>query len=116
MWGLVSHLELHESIPVGPASILNLREHAPENLQPEILLIAPPVGPTLQNLNLVVQSFDEALRHLVLGLTVGSDAVPVTNNHQGEVFVGSQSYHFNEALQFSRNRRAQPSFSRSSGF
>jgi len=81
--------------PMGPflarrSAASNLREHAGQDLQPQILLIAQPVGSSLQNPNLVVQSFHEAQRHLVVKLTVGCDSVPVANNHQSEVFVRSE--------------------------
>ena len=70
---------------------LYLREHARQNLQAQIFLVAQSISPSLQNTNLVIQSFDKAQRHLVLRLTIGSDAIPVANDHQGEILVRLQA-------------------------
>ena len=40
--------------------------------------------------DLVVESFDEAERDLVLGLAVGGDPVPMTLDRFGELLVGLQ--------------------------
>jgi len=52
-------------------------EHASQDLEAEILLIAQAVGPALEDADLVVEAFNEAEGDLVLGLTEGGDAVPV---------------------------------------
>ena len=69
----------------------NLRQHAGQDLQPKVFLVAQAVGATLDDADLVVQSFDEAERDFVLGLAVGGDAVPVPLDHVGEVLVGLQA-------------------------
>ena len=43
-----------------------LGQHAGQDLQSQILLVAQPVGPALDDADLVVESFDEAQGDLVL--------------------------------------------------
>jgi len=38
--------------------------------------------------NLVVESLDDAQRHLVLGIAISSDSIPMSINHVGEFFKG----------------------------
>lgn len=52
------------------------RQHAGEHLQAQVVLVAETVGASLDDADLVVESFDEAEGYLVLGVAVGSDAVP----------------------------------------
>src|SRR5438552_19103364 len=42
------------------------RQHAREDLQPQVLFVAQPVGAALEHADLVVQPLDETERHLVL--------------------------------------------------
>src|SRR5205809_6731419 len=70
---------------------LDLRQHAGENLEPEVLFIAQPVRATLEDADLVVQPLDEAERDLVLRAAIGRDPVPVPVNHRGELLVGLQA-------------------------
>jgi hypothetical protein len=60
-------------------------QHASEDLQSEVLLIAIAIGPTLEGTNPVVESLDESQGHLVFHVTVGLDAVPVSFDHVGEL-------------------------------
>src|SRR6266851_5911005 len=70
---------------------LDLRQHAGENLEPEVLFVAEPVRAALEDADLVVQSLDEAERDLVLRAAVGRDPLPVPLNHRGELLVGPQA-------------------------
>src|SRR5947208_1465321 len=70
---------------------LDLRQHAGENLEPEVLFVAQPVRATLEDADLVVQPLDEAERDLVLRAAVGRDPLPVPFNHRGELLVGAQA-------------------------
>src|SRR5438128_2145046 len=65
-------------------------QHAGEDLEPEVLFVAQPVGATLEHADLVVQALDEAERHLVLRVAVGGDAVPVPRDHCGKLLVGAE--------------------------
>jgi hypothetical protein len=51
------------------------RQHAGEDLEPQVIFVAQAVGATLDHPDLVVEPFDEAERDLVLGPTVGGNAV-----------------------------------------
>src|ERR1700738_136783 len=62
-------------------------QHAGENLEPQVLFIAQPVGTTLNDPDLIVEPFDKSKRYLILRLAVGGDAVPVTVDHLGELLV-----------------------------
>src|SRR5712691_12664795 len=67
------------------------RQHARENLEPEVLFVAQPVRATLEDADLVVQPLDEAQSDLVLRAAVGRDPLPVPLNHRGELLVGPQA-------------------------
>src|SRR5713101_1280767 len=67
------------------------RQHAGEDLEPQVLFVAEAVGATLEHADLVVQPLDEAERDLVLRAAVRGDAVPVPINHRGELLVGPQA-------------------------
>ena len=67
------------------------RQHAGEDLEPQVLFVAEPVGAPLEDADLVVQPLDEAERDLVLRAAVRGDAVPVPINHRGELLVGPQA-------------------------
>lgn len=69
----------------------NLRQHRGEDFQPEIFLIAQTVGATRDDPYLVVEPFDEAESDLVLGLTVGGDAIPMTLDPLSELLVRLQA-------------------------
>src|SRR6267143_4118684 len=70
---------------------LELREHAGEDLEAEVVLVAEPVRAALEDADLVVQPLDEAERDLVLRAAIGRDPVPVPVNHRGELLVGAQA-------------------------
>src|SRR5260370_19070228 len=63
-------------------------QHAGEDLEPEVLFIAEPVGAALEDTDLVVQPLDEPERDLVLRAAVGGDALPVLLNHRGKLLIG----------------------------
>ena len=66
-------------------------QHARENLQSQVFLVAQSIGAALNHTNLVVQSFHEAKRDLVLWLAVGGDAIPVPFDHRREFRVGFEA-------------------------
>src|SRR5712692_7331981 len=68
-----------------------LRQHAGEDLEAEVLFVAEAVRATLEDPDLVVQSLDEAERDLVLRVAVGRDAVPVPVDHGRKLLVGAQA-------------------------
>jgi hypothetical protein len=47
-------------------------QHAGEDFEPQVLLIAQPVGTTLDDADFVIQAFDEAERDFVLRFAVGA--------------------------------------------
>src|SRR3974390_2313633 len=63
------------------------RQHAGEDLEPQIILVAQAVGATLNHPDLVVEPLDKSERHLVLKPAVGGDAVPVTVDHLGKLLI-----------------------------
>src|SRR5438128_4174038 len=65
---------------------LDLRQHAGENLEPEVLFVAEPVRAALEDADLVVQPLDEAERDLVLRAAVGRDPLPVPLNRNSSPF------------------------------
>src|SRR5260370_13621207 len=66
-------------------------QHAGENLEPQVLFIAEPVGAALEDTDLVVQSLDEPEGDLVFGAAVGGNPVPVLLNHRGKSLLGRQA-------------------------
>jgi len=67
--------------------ISELRQHAREDLQAQVLLIPQAVGSSLKDTDLVVEAFNKAERDLVLWLAVSSDPRPVLVNHLGKLLV-----------------------------
>src|ERR1019366_4016367 len=63
------------------------RQHAGEDFEPQVFFVAQPVCAELERPDLVVEPIDEAERGLVLGPTVGRNAVPVTVDHGGELLI-----------------------------
>src|SRR5262245_33072333 len=63
------------------------RQHAGENLEPQVFLVAQPVSPTLDHPDLVVEPLNEAERDLVLEPTVGGYAVPMALDHGRELLI-----------------------------
>ena len=61
-----------------PSAPLQRRQHAGENLEPQIFFVAQAVGAALDHPDLVVEPLDEAERDLVLKPAVGGDPVPMT--------------------------------------
>src|SRR6185437_3558985 len=67
------------------------RQHGREDLEPKVLLIAKPVGASLDDADLVVESLDEAECHLVFRFAVSRDPLPVALDHGGELLVGLEA-------------------------
>ena len=67
--------------------ILELGQHASEDLQSQVLLVAPPLCAALDDPDFMVEAFHESARALVLGLAVGSAPVPMTSEHGGALLV-----------------------------
>src|SRR5215471_3151704 len=70
------------------------RQHAGEDLQAEVFLVAEAVRAALEDADLVVQALDEPEGDLVVWAAVRRDPVPVPVNHRGELLVGSQALPF----------------------
>jgi len=67
-----------------------LRERRPEgcdDLEVQVMVVAIPIGTTLQESDLIVQAFDHAETDLVVGIAVRDDALPVALDHVGKAFV-----------------------------
>jgi hypothetical protein len=62
-----------------------------EYLQAQILLIAQPVGTSLKDPDLVVQTFDETKGNLVLWFAIGGNAIPMALDHLCKLLIGFQS-------------------------
>ena len=71
-----------------------LGQHAGEDLEPEVFLVAQAVGAALKDTDLVVQPFDEAQSDFVFGFAVGRNPAPVPLDQGGEVFVGFEPLPF----------------------
>ena len=70
---------------------LERRQHACEDLESQVFFVAYAVGTTLDDAYLVVETLDEAERNLVLGPTVGRNAVPMSVDHLGELLIRLES-------------------------
>src|SRR5258708_30175771 len=66
-------------------------QHAGEDFGRKVLFIEQPVCSLLDDADFAVEPLDEAQRDFVLRFAVGGDAIPMTVNHVGELFVGLQS-------------------------
>src|ERR1035437_369962 len=62
-------------------------QHAGEDFEAKVLFVSKSVGPSLDDADLVVDSFDEPQRHLVLLLAIRRDPVPVLLDHPRELLV-----------------------------
>src|SRR5260370_6772104 len=62
-------------------------QHAREDFEAKILFVSKPVGPSLDDADLVVDPFNETQRHLVLLLAIRRDPGPVFLDHPGELLV-----------------------------
>src|SRR5487761_2409344 len=71
--------------------MLDRWEHASEYLEPQIFLVAQSVCAALDDANLVVQTFHEPKRDLILCLAIGSDSIPMPINHLSEFLVGFET-------------------------
>ena len=73
---------------------LELREHAGQDLEAQVFLIAQTIGTALKDADFVVETFDEAEGDFVRGAAVSGDAVPVTFDHRSEVLEGLEPLPF----------------------
>src|ERR1700720_499574 len=78
---------LAHEIPESPSAPLQRRQHAGENLEPQIFFVAQAVGAALDHPDLVIEPLDEAERDLVLKPAVGCDPIPMTIDHLGELLI-----------------------------
>src|SRR6266581_1800602 len=76
---------------VQSARCSELGQHARENLQSQVFLVAQSVCASLDDANLIVQTFHETKRDLVLWLAVSSNPIPMSINHLSEFLVGFQA-------------------------
>ena len=70
---------------------LDFREHTREHFQPQVWLIPQAVGPALDDPYLIVESFHESQRHLILRLAMGHNPIPVPVYHVGELLIRCQT-------------------------
>src|SRR5262249_15185825 len=75
------------SSAVRRSRLLKRRQHAGEDFEAQVILIAHAIGATLDHPDLVVEPFHEAERDLVLRPAVGGNAVPMPIDHRGELLV-----------------------------
>src|SRR5271168_3908596 len=82
-----SVIRLAHEVPESPSAPLQRRQHAGENLEPQIFFVAQAVGAALDHPDLVIEPLDEAERDLVFRPAVGCDPVPMTIDHLGELLI-----------------------------
>src|SRR6516162_10363975 len=66
---------------------LPIGQHAGQDFEAKVVLVAQAVGAALDHADLVVEPLDEAERDLVLQPAVGRNAVPMTIDHLGEFLI-----------------------------
>ena len=84
-------------------------QHAGENLQSQVLFVVQSVCSTLDDADLVVQSFHASEGDLVLWPTIGGDSVPMPIDHLGKFLIGFEALPLQTRPPVSKYRRAQPS-------
>ncbi len=67
-----------------------LLEHTGEDFEPKIFLIPQTIGPSLDDPDFVVEPFNEPERDFVFWPAVSCNAIPVSLNQLGELFIGPQ--------------------------
>src|SRR5215475_12948094 len=75
-----------------------LRQHSSKNLEPQIFFVSQSVGTSLNDTNLVIESFDEAQGDFVFGSAVGSNSVPMVLDHLRKFLIGSKPLPFERCL------------------
>ena len=70
------------------------RQHAGEDLQAQVLLVAQTISAPLDDPNLVVETLHESQRHFVLRLAEGRNAIPVRFDHADKLLVGFEPLPF----------------------
>ena len=65
-------------------AFLHFWQHAAQDFEPKVLLIAESESSPLDGTDLVVDPFHESQRHFVLFVAVGLDAVPMGDDHLGK--------------------------------
>ena len=73
---------------------LKTGQHAREDLQAEVVLVAESVSAALDRADLVVQTLDEAKRNLVVRVAVGHDAMPMRFDHGRELLIRLEALPF----------------------
>src|SRR6266545_4146679 len=92
--GLSSSRRPSRFVHLFPDNALEGREHSGKNLESEVFLIAQAIRAALDDTDFVVQSLHEAEGHLVLGLAVGRDPLPMAIDHLGEAVEGLEPLPF----------------------
>ena len=62
-------------------------QHAGEDFESQVLLVAQSIRATLDDANFVVETLDEAERDLVFWIAVGGDPIPMTLDHFRKLLV-----------------------------
>src|SRR5262245_65801890 len=75
-----------------------LRQHSSKNLEPQIFFVSQSVGSSLDDTNLVIQSFDEPQRDFVFRSAVSGNAVPMLLDHLRKFLVRSKPLPFERRL------------------
>jgi hypothetical protein len=66
-------------------TILERRQHTGQDFQAQVFFVSQSVCTSLDDSDLVVQSFNETKRNFVLGFAVGGDPTPMSIDHLTEV-------------------------------
>ena len=66
-----------------PRQPLQSWQHAGENLEAEIFVVAQAVGSALEDADFIVEAFDKAERDLVFRFAIGGDAIPMAIDQVG---------------------------------
>src|SRR5258705_1620251 len=78
--------------------ISELRQHGSKNLESQILFVSKAISPSLDDTNLVVQSFYKSQRHFVFRSAVSGNAIRMTLDHLGKFLVGPKPLPFERHL------------------
>src|SRR5260370_42092117 len=78
--------------------ISQLRQHGSKNLESQILFVSKAISPSLDDTNLVVQSFYKSQRHFDFRSAVNGNAIPMTLDHLGKFLVGPKPLPFERHL------------------
>ena len=84
-------MALLQSVWVTLGDFSDFWQHARQDFEAEILLVSKSVGSSLDDADLVVESFDEPQRYLVPLLAVRRDPIPVLLDHPSKLLERLQS-------------------------